>query len=68
MDTTAVEHCPYCGNIHDGVCPKVKAIEYHPNGTVKRVEFHDWKTDWTWPEMPWDSTTVKWNPAEWWVE
>ena len=25
---------------HQGACPKVKAIEYHPNGTVKRVEFN----------------------------
>ena len=31
--------CSYCGNHHNGACPKVKAIEYHPNGTVKRVEF-----------------------------
>lgn len=32
--------CPYCGNMHtDGaMCPRVKAIEYHPDGTVKRVE------------------------------
>lgn len=35
--------CGYCGNHiqHIGVCPRVKAIEYHPNGSVKRVEFHD---------------------------
>ncbi len=25
---------------HGGKCPKVKAIEYHPNGAVKRVEFY----------------------------
>lgn len=35
--------CPYCstphsGVIHGGPCPRVKAIEYHPNGSVKRVE------------------------------
>jgi hypothetical protein len=40
--------CPYCsgphsGVIHGGPCPRVKAIEYHANGTVKRVEFHDTK-------------------------
>ena len=38
--------CPWCsaGNIrvaHGGPCPYVKAIEYHPNGTVKRVEFNE---------------------------
>lgn len=31
--------CGYCGCLHDGTRPKVKAIEYYPNGTVKRVEF-----------------------------
>lgn len=39
---TAVEttrRCPYCATGHEGACPKVKAIEYHPNGTVRRVEF-----------------------------
>ncbi len=45
-----VEPDGYCGHcsqpalgsyvFHGGHCPKVKAIEYHPNGTVKRVEFH----------------------------
>jgi len=62
------DRCPYCGRIHDGVCPKVKSIEYYHDGAVRRVEFRDWKTDWVWPEAPWDSTAVKWNPAEWWVE
>lgn len=38
--------CPYCSSptratFHNGPCPRVKAIEYHPNGAVKRVEFHD---------------------------
>ena len=33
--------CEHCGYGHVGTCPKVKAIEYHPNGTVKRIEFHE---------------------------
>lgn len=33
------DKCRYCGNYHGPLCPDVKAIEYHPNGTVKRVEF-----------------------------
>jgi len=33
--------CGHCGLIHGGPCPRVKAIEYHLNGTVKRVEYHD---------------------------
>lgn len=37
--------CPYCSSafravMHGGPCPRVKAIEYHPNGAVKRVELH----------------------------
>jgi hypothetical protein len=36
----AAPKCQYCGSLtHPGVCPTVKAIEYHQNGTVKRVEF-----------------------------
>ena len=36
--------CPWCSGpwnkvYHSGVCPRVRAIEYHPNGTVKRIEF-----------------------------
>lgn len=31
----------HCGNIHTGQCPRVKAIEYHKNGRVKRVEYFD---------------------------
>ena len=31
--------CAFCGNEmgHLGMCPKVREIEYHPNGTIKRV-------------------------------
>ncbi len=36
--------CPYCSSnsiqvYHSGKCPKVKSIEYHPDGTIKKVEF-----------------------------
>lgn len=39
--------CPYCSGgssqmYHGGTCPKVKSIEYYENGTIKKVEFHDW--------------------------
>ena len=38
--------CPYCSSdtvqvYHHGKCPKVKSIEYHENGSVKKVEFND---------------------------
>jgi len=38
--TIAHASCPHCGFGHTGVCPRVKAIEYNPDGTVRRVEFH----------------------------
>jgi hypothetical protein len=39
--TTTWRACGWCGLIHGGTCPRVKAIEYHPNGQIKRVEFHE---------------------------
>ena len=41
--------CPYCTNHHEGICPMVKAIDYHPNGSIKRVEF---KTANDYPQVP----------------
>lgn len=31
--------CAYCGQHHTTRCPSVQAIEYFPDGTVRRVEF-----------------------------
>lgn len=31
--------CILCGYDHDFKCALVKAYEYHPDGTLKRVEF-----------------------------
>ena len=42
MSTSAVEQpkCQWCGSMpHAGMCPNVKAIEFHEDGRVKRVEF-----------------------------
>lgn len=34
--------CPHCGGIHqDRTCPRIKAVEYHPDGSIKRIEFHE---------------------------
>lgn len=33
------EKCQWCGVIHGPKCPEVRAIEYHQDGTIKRVEF-----------------------------
>lgn len=42
--TSGVGTCQHCGAnvIHSGACPRIKAIEYFPDGTMKRVEYHDW--------------------------
>lgn len=32
--------CAWCNGFHAHKCPLVKAIEYHPDGTTKRVEFY----------------------------
>lgn len=32
--------CHHCGLTHKTTCPRIKAIEYHQDGTVKRIEFH----------------------------
>ena len=34
-----MEKCGFCGESHGVKCPTVKAVEYHANGKVKRVEF-----------------------------
>lgn len=36
--------CRWCSTanqvVYHAPCPKVRSIEYYPNGTVKKVEFH----------------------------
>ena len=41
LKTTVINppSCRWCGMTHGPRCPSVKALEYHPDGTVKRVEF-----------------------------
>lgn len=33
-------NCPHCGMIHQTTCPRIRAIDYNPDGSVKRIEFH----------------------------
>ena len=39
MSETTGKQCQHCGGYHVAKCPLIKAIEYHPDGEVKRVEF-----------------------------
>jgi hypothetical protein len=34
-------HCIHCGNIHIGICPRIKAIHYRRDGSVERIEYHE---------------------------
>lgn len=40
-ETWATPLCSYCNGYHASKCPLVKAYEYHPDGTLKRVEFYE---------------------------
>ena len=33
--------CAHCGGWHACQCPRIKAIEYYPDGSIKRVEYHE---------------------------
>jgi hypothetical protein len=39
ITTNGYQPCAHCGVYHSGRCPQVKAIEYYPNGNIKRIEF-----------------------------
>lgn len=45
--TKMPESCPYCGSTDHRMtqCPRVKSVEYHPGGGVKKVELHDEKPE-----------------------
>ena len=47
--------CEYCGTLHAGTCWRVKAIEYHDNGCVKRVELI---TNWAAPSLAANAITL----------
>ncbi len=47
-----LQSCCHCGGCHSGTCPKVKAIEYFPNGGVKRVEYHGTPEPAPYPRLP----------------
>lgn len=53
IDTTgkSTQECGHCGGWHQGACPRVKAVEYYRDGTVKRVEYHDQQPV-VWPITP----------------
>lgn len=39
--STVKKPCQFCGTHHYSMCPKIKAIDYFEDGTIKRLEFYD---------------------------
>jgi hypothetical protein len=33
--------CKHCGMLHQGTCPRISAIDYYPNGSIKRIEYFE---------------------------
>lgn len=44
--------CQWCQGIHFRACPRVKQLDYHETGQIKRVQF--------WPEGSYDDSDVIW--------
>jgi len=71
--TDAAPKCPHCGELqsaHKGQCHRVKAIEYHENGMVKRVEYMT-PADYCppipiWPNPSPPSPPYPWAPTTTW--
>ena len=55
-----MNECRWCGLIHGPRCPSVKAIEYFPDGTVKRVEFMT-PSDYLVPQLAHSSLEPPWR-------
>lgn len=69
--------CVHCAGWHGGVCPNIKAIEYYPDGSVRKVEYHDHSQplpattpqcqeeefDWAWVVSP-DNVIVEDNTSQ----
>jgi hypothetical protein len=59
-----METCRFCGAEHGGRCPFVKAIEYHRDGKIKRVEFIGSEPS-PLPYVPWDWSRPFPTPDPW---
>lgn len=45
--------CSHCGGRHARACPRVKRMEFHPNGHLASVEF--------WAAGKWPATDIIWQ-------
>jgi hypothetical protein len=65
---TPTTECRWCGKHHGPICPDVKAIEFNPDGTVRRVEF---KTAVDYHQLPVSvpspyPASPEWHYGTWW--
>lgn len=44
--------CQHCGGAHVRACPRVRRLEFHPNGQLAAVEF--------WPDGKWPQDGLIW--------
>lgn len=51
--------CGHCGCWHGLLCPFVKAVEYYPDGTVKRIEYMTTPAS---PPVPQPIPPLTWGP------
>lgn len=49
---TRGEACRHCGALHARACPRVKAMTFHPGGTLAGVTF--------WPDGKWSDQGLIW--------
>lgn len=35
-----IQTCPFCGRNHTMMVRQIKAINYHPGGSIKRIEYY----------------------------
>jgi hypothetical protein len=49
----AIPACNHCGGRHTRACPRVKAMSWHPNGSLAAVTF--------WPDGKWSDEQVLWD-------
>lgn len=45
--------CSHCGGRHTRACPRVKRLQFHPNGQLASVEF--------WAAGKWDDSNIIWQ-------
>jgi hypothetical protein len=51
-DAYRQRRCGHCGAVHARACPRIRRLEFHPNGQIATVEF--------WPPGKWPQDGLMW--------